>query len=425
MATLYPTSIDSKTNPTATTATNGPTDATYGNGHAAEHIFANDAIEALEAKVGVNGSAVQTSHDFKLGLITGANQAASKAYVDAAIVSGGVKASSVIYGISRLTSDPSVPTAPIALNGEEVSATPGNNIVVRANASGKLPSGWGGSASGLATLDGSSLVVQNPTNATATPTASKIPIADTSGTLNSWVSSIPLILTAGATINGATLPVPVYQDSSTGKILACIANNTSKMKFIGFATTNSTDTNPITIQTSGVVAGFTGLTAGSQYFVQDVSGTIGLIPGTSSVLVGTAVSTTQILIMKGKRYYSGIVNITNQQNATTTVTCGFRIQKLSGVATLLSSGSAATAHLEVGTSYNGAVMWVNGNYQGWSLSNGTFSDTSSGLVFFSPNGIATSSLTISNVTETTFDVVQTASGTGYSSAIAFIVEGEF
>ena len=44
-------------------------------------------------------------------------------------------------------------------------------------------------ASGLASLDGSSLVVQNPANATATPTASKIPIADGSGLLNGWISA--------------------------------------------------------------------------------------------------------------------------------------------------------------------------------------------------------------------------------------------
>lgn len=43
--------------------------------------------------------------------------------------------------------------------------------------------------SGLATLDASSLVVQNPTNATVTPTASKIPIADGDGKLDAWISN--------------------------------------------------------------------------------------------------------------------------------------------------------------------------------------------------------------------------------------------
>ena len=46
-------------------------------------------------------------------------------------------------------------------------------------------------ASGLASLDASSLVVQNPANATATPTASKIPIADANKTVDSWLSIAP------------------------------------------------------------------------------------------------------------------------------------------------------------------------------------------------------------------------------------------
>src|SRR5262245_49031508 len=48
-----------------------------------------------------------------------------------------------------------------------------------------------GAALGYAGLNGSSLVVQNPANATSTPTASKIPIADGNGRLNSWVFYAP------------------------------------------------------------------------------------------------------------------------------------------------------------------------------------------------------------------------------------------
>lgn len=44
-------------------------------------------------------------------------------------------------------------------------------------------------ASGLASLDGSSKVVQDPANATATATASKIPIADGSAHLDTWISA--------------------------------------------------------------------------------------------------------------------------------------------------------------------------------------------------------------------------------------------
>lgn len=45
-----------------------------------------------------------------------------------------------------------------------------------------------GAASGIASLDGSTKVVENPANATATATASKIPIADGSGKLDTWIT---------------------------------------------------------------------------------------------------------------------------------------------------------------------------------------------------------------------------------------------
>ncbi|HAR40193.1 MAG TPA: hypothetical protein DCR68_02310 [Coprothermobacter sp.] len=53
----------------------------------------------------------------------------------------------------------------------------------------KLNAAEKAAASGVASLNGSSLVVQNPANATATPTASKIPIADGSGKLTGWVDA--------------------------------------------------------------------------------------------------------------------------------------------------------------------------------------------------------------------------------------------
>ena len=59
MATDFPTGLDALTNPTATDYLNSPS-------HAGQHANANDAIEALQAKVGINSSAVTTSHDYKI-----------------------------------------------------------------------------------------------------------------------------------------------------------------------------------------------------------------------------------------------------------------------------------------------------------------------------------------------------------------------
>ena len=114
---------------------------------------------------------------------------ATKKYVDDVAVAGSPKATEAVYGISKLSSPSSDPTVPVVLNNEEVSATSGANKVVKANASGKIDASFGGAASTLATLNGSGKVVEDPANATSTPTASKIPIADGSGKLNGWVDS--------------------------------------------------------------------------------------------------------------------------------------------------------------------------------------------------------------------------------------------
>ena len=58
MATNFPTSLDSLTNPSGTDSMSSPS-------HAGQHADANDAIEALQAKVGVDGSAVTSSLDFR------------------------------------------------------------------------------------------------------------------------------------------------------------------------------------------------------------------------------------------------------------------------------------------------------------------------------------------------------------------------
>ena len=59
MATNFPSSLDSFTNPTAVDTLDSPP-------HDTQHADANDAIEALQAKVGVDSSAVATSHDYKI-----------------------------------------------------------------------------------------------------------------------------------------------------------------------------------------------------------------------------------------------------------------------------------------------------------------------------------------------------------------------
>lgn len=62
MATNFPTSLDSLSNPLSTDKLNNPS-------HSSQHANANDAIEALQTKVGVNGSAVTTTLDYKVAQV--------------------------------------------------------------------------------------------------------------------------------------------------------------------------------------------------------------------------------------------------------------------------------------------------------------------------------------------------------------------
>lgn len=71
MAINFPTSLDTFTNPTSSDTLDSPD-------HAVQHSDVNDAVEALEAKVGVDSSAVTTSHDYILANKVIKNDAAAE-----------------------------------------------------------------------------------------------------------------------------------------------------------------------------------------------------------------------------------------------------------------------------------------------------------------------------------------------------------
>lgn len=126
------------------------------------------------------------------------------------------------------------------------------------------------------------------------------------------VSGIKKAFIAGETINGDTLPVPVYQDSVSGKVFACDANVSTKTKFIGFAITNAVLDGEIIVQVGGIVGGFTGLSFDTPYYIQNTAGTIGATASTNEVLpIGIAKSATEIAIKTERRVYKKIVSSTS------------------------------------------------------------------------------------------------------------------
>ena len=71
LATNFPTSLDTLTNPDGTSSLSNPS-------HATQHSNANDAIEALQTKVGVNGSANTNSLDYRLSQVESGGQAGTE-----------------------------------------------------------------------------------------------------------------------------------------------------------------------------------------------------------------------------------------------------------------------------------------------------------------------------------------------------------
>lgn len=159
------------------------------------------------------------------------------------------------------------------------------------------------------------------TNSAGAGDEGKIPLLNSSGKLDSSFDSLNIkTLTAGETIAGATLPVAVYQSASDNKIYACDGNDIDKLEFIGFAITTTTGADEnITIQTNGIVSGFSGLTEGTKYYVQDAVGTIGTTIGTYERLVGIAISETELLIMHGSEEYLGSEAFNANTSGTTSV----------------------------------------------------------------------------------------------------------
>jgi len=66
MASNFPSSLDSFTNPSSSDAMDSVSVP-----HASQHSDLNDAVEALQAKVGADSSAVTTSHDYKIAALEG------------------------------------------------------------------------------------------------------------------------------------------------------------------------------------------------------------------------------------------------------------------------------------------------------------------------------------------------------------------
>lgn len=237
-----------------------------------------------------------------------ANQGAATATADVAGIAEEATAieaaSSTTYGATR----PLFLTTDYATTSPDTTTSP---LIVMAKVGGKIKQAWldltaDWTFSGLFTATGTSTL--------ATTTVTQLTV---SGDIYNDTNLVSLV--ASTTMTGATLPQPVYIATSThadaGGILLCDSNVQSALDFIGFVVSNSATGTSAYVQTDGIVDGFSSLTKGSPYYVQDAVGTIGISMGTYEVLVGTAISATEILIEKGKDEYMGTISIVNNDSS--------------------------------------------------------------------------------------------------------------
>jgi|GEM_PF-3248956 len=104
-------------------------------------------------------------------------------------------------------------------------------------------------------------------------------------------------LIMGDAFTGTATPQASYQSASDNKLYICDGNDADKLNFLGFVLNTGSADDTADLQTEGIVRGFTGLVEGSYYYVQDDK-TIGTSVGTYAVLVGIAISETELVILK-------------------------------------------------------------------------------------------------------------------------------
>jgi hypothetical protein len=108
--------------------------------------------------------------------------------------------------------------------------------------------------------------------------------------------------TAAQTITGQATPQPVWIATSTNTVwltsAAGTASSTASSTFVGFSVSGASSGATTTIQLEGIVPGFSGLTRGMRYFAANTAGTISTTQGDNEVIVGTAISPTEIYLEK-------------------------------------------------------------------------------------------------------------------------------
>lgn len=211
--------------------------------------------------------------------------------------------------------------------------------------------------------------------------------------------------TAGEAIDASTTPQTVYLKASDGKVYKTDSDaDESTFKFLGIVgnSQNVALDGTALVQTSGVVAGFTGLTAGDRQYISATAGALTTTPvNNQSVEIAVAVSTTEVLIVpstQGSRHFVGSDSVASGSgDVTNTQTIGFRPQ------TIIFLVTAADANEEE----RSWGFWSQGSTYSLQGGNG---DASMGAMVLNTSVMSDRftdgrmDITIENITDTGFDL---------------------
>ena len=186
-----------------------------------------------------------------LGNATGTQQLITLGQANGLVNQGAATSTEAVAGISELSTQTEMASStnfgaerPLVLQARYATSSPRTtgSFTVITSSTGQINNTFGGAADSLATLDSSTLVVENPASATSTPTANSILLTDSNSFLtDEWTRGNELLATSTASVNAEdtasttlltyTLPGGLLDTSNVVKIKMFVSD-------IGFDTSD-------------------------------------------------------------------------------------------------------------------------------------------------------------------------------------------